>query len=149
VSDIEIKLTAENGMCSYGVGNVGTYNSIFIQRDVVDQAYDNPAGYYNYTELIDQAKDQTYVLTRLFNKTDIPESVFSVFLPNETLPTTDFLFVKAPVNRNLPLTLPTIDPGSNPTDSNVTPDSSNDSGVFLLSYSLMIVWGCSIAGLLF
>ena len=133
-------------MCSYGVGNVGKYNSTFAQRDVVDQAYDNPAGDYNYTELIDQAKHQTYVLTRLFNKTDIPESVFSVFLPNETFPTTDFLFIKPPVNRNLP---PTIGPSSDPTDSNVTPSSNNDSGAFLLSYSLMIVWGCSIAGLQF
>jgi len=90
-------------MCSYGVGNVGTYNSTFTQRDVMDQAYDNPSGYYNYTELIDQAKNQTYVITDLFNNTDIPKSVFSVFLPYEAFPSTEFLSLPPPVN---PTTIP-------------------------------------------
>jgi len=29
VSGFEFKITSENGMCSYGVGNVGTYNNTF------------------------------------------------------------------------------------------------------------------------
>jgi len=79
---------------------VGTYNSTFTQRDVVDQAYDNPAGDYNYTELIDQAKGQTYVMTNLFSSTDIPKSVFSKFLPYEAFPSTEFLSLPPPVNPN-------------------------------------------------
>ena len=79
---------------------MGTYNSTFTQRDVVDQAYDNPAGDYNYTELIDQAKDQTYVITDLFSSTDIPKSVFSEFLPYEAFPSTEFLSLPPPVNPN-------------------------------------------------
>ena len=149
-----MKIVSENGMCSYGVGNVGSYNNTFTRTDVLDQAYNNPAGYYNYTELIDQANTQTYVLTRLFDKTDIPESVFSVFLPDETLPTTNFLFVKPPTNPNPPPLPPPMitGPSSSPTDSDVTLSSSDDSAdsrASLLSYSLMVVWGCGIAGLLY
>ncbi|XP_065903024.1 uncharacterized protein [Dysidea avara] len=154
VSTFEMKIVSENGMCSYGVGNVGSYNNTFTRTDVLDQAYNNPAGYYNYTELIDQANTQTYVLTRLFDKTDIPESVFSVFLPDETLPTTNFLFVKPPTNPNPPPLPPPMitGPSSSPTDSDVTLSSSDDSAdsrASLLSYSLMVVWGCGIAGLLY
>ena len=90
VSGFNFKVTAENGMCSYGVGNVGTYNSTFTKRDVIDQVHDNPAGQFDYDELIGQAKEQTYVLTSLFSTTDIPEAVFSVFVPNEIIPTTIF-----------------------------------------------------------
>ena len=90
VSGSDIKLIKEDGICSYGVGNVGTYNSTFTKRDVIDQVHDNPAGYYNYNELIGQAKEQTYVLTSLFSKVNALESVLSVFLPNETFPTTTF-----------------------------------------------------------
>ena len=98
VSGLEFKITSENGMCSFGVGNVGTYNSTFTKRNVIDQAYDNPAGFFNYTELIDQAKSQTYVIIDLFSNTEIPRSVFSVFLPNEVFPTIDFLSAPPPVN---------------------------------------------------
>ena len=54
-------------MCSYGVGNVGIYNSAFIRTkiNVTYQAYDNPARFFDHTELIDQVNSQTYVLTRL------------------------------------------------------------------------------------
>ena len=147
MSGFDIKLVAENGMCSYGVGNVGTYNSTFTKRNVIDQAYDNPAGYYNYTELISQAKGQTYVLTRLLGNTDISESVFLVFLPNETLPTTDFLSAPPPADPNPPTIV--TDPNSNRTDSPSGTDGLADSGVSLLSYSLVVVWGFAIAGLLF
>ena len=85
-------------MCSYGAGNTGTYNSTFFQRDIIDQAYGNPAGNFNYTQLLSQAKTQTYVLTELFNETDISESIFSVFVPDETLPTITFLSAEPPID---------------------------------------------------
>ena len=90
---VTLRRTAANGMCSYGAGNTGTYNRTFFQRDIIDQAYGNPAGNFNYTQLLSQAKMQTYVLTELFNETDISESIFSVFMPDETLPTITFLSV--------------------------------------------------------
>ena len=87
-------------MCSYGVGNTGSYTSSFSERDIRDQAFKNPAGKFKYMELLDQAKMQTYVLTELFDNTCIPKSVFSVFLPYTTLPTTDFLSAQPPTDPN-------------------------------------------------
>lgn len=92
---IKIQITKPNGMCSHGVCNVGYYNSTFEKKDIADQCF-NPAGQFDYDQLINQAKNQTYVLTELFSTANIPESVFSVFLPNETFPTTEFLNSSAP-----------------------------------------------------
>ena len=92
-------------MCSYGAGNIGTYNRTFFQKDIIDQAYGNPAGKFNYAQLLSQAKMQTYVLTELFNETDISESIFSVFMPDEMLPTTTFLSAEPPIDPN-PSTAP-------------------------------------------
>ena len=85
-------------MCSYGAGNVGTYNSTFEQEDITAQAFNNPAGRYNYTQLLNQARSQTYVITELFNNSDISPTVFNIFLPNEAIPTTDFLSVTVPID---------------------------------------------------
>ena len=90
------KTTAANGMCSFGLGNVGSYNSTFTEEDIAYQAFNNPAGQYNYTQLLDEAEMQTYIITELFNDPDISSSVFNVFLPDETIPTTDFLAAPAP-----------------------------------------------------
>ena len=90
LSSFRFKVTAENGKCSFGIDKVGAYNSNFNRGDVVDQVIENPAGHFNYTELIDETKKYTYVVTELFENTTIPKSVFSTFLPKETLPTTTF-----------------------------------------------------------
>ena len=100
VFTLQIRVTAPNGMCSYGVGNVGTYISSFTGRDISDQVYDNPAGQYDYSSLIDQAMDQTYILTELFTDNNIPQAVFSTFLPDEMLPSTQFLTEEAPEDPN-------------------------------------------------
>lgn len=60
--------------------------------------------------------------------TDIPESVFSVFLPNETLPTTEFLLIPPPPT--VPISIPDATPNSS--DNNIA-----GSRTFLVSYSLM------------
>ena len=52
-------------MCSYGVHNVGQYVSKFTGRDIRDQVFDNPAGQFNYNQLIVQARNQTYILNEL------------------------------------------------------------------------------------
>jgi len=96
-----IKMTAANGMCSFGAGNVGTYNSTFTKKDIPAQVFNNPAGQFNYTQLLSQAKTQTYVITELFNSSNISPSVFTTFLPNETFPTTDFLSAPAPIHPSL------------------------------------------------
>ena len=108
----EFPVTEVNGMCSYGVCNVGHYNNTYMKKDVADQCF-NPAGQFNYDQLINQAKNQTYVLTELFSTTEIPKSVFSTFLPGETLPTTKFLEAPAPPK-------PTV----NPITTCVVPTSS-------------------------
>ena len=90
------KTTSANGMCSFGPGNVGSYNRTFIEEDIAYQAFNNPAGQFNYSQLLDEAKKQTYIITGLFNNSDISPSMFNIFLPDETIPTTDFLTAPAP-----------------------------------------------------
>ena len=90
------KTTSANGNCSFGLGNVGIYNSTFMEEDIAYQAFNNPAGQYNYTQLHNQAEMQTYIITELFNDPDISSSMFNIFLPNEAIPTTDFLSAPAP-----------------------------------------------------
>ena len=100
-TSITFKSTATNGMCSYGVGNTGSYTSTFTKYDITDQVYNNPAGQFDCEQLLNQAKQQTYVITELFSSTScIPKSVFSVFLPYETFPTTDFLRARKPSDPN-------------------------------------------------
>ena len=77
VLGFKLHVTEANGMCSYGVCNVGHYNNIFEKRDVADQRF-NPVGQYDYNQLINQAKNQTCILTELFGTTDIPKSIFCV-----------------------------------------------------------------------
>ena len=113
-SSITFKTTAANGMCSYGAGNTGNYSSTFRKRDIIDQAYGNPAGHFNYSQLLNLAKEQTYVLTELFHETDIPKSVFSVFMPGTTLPTTGFFSARPPSDPNP--TTPTSASNIRPTD---------------------------------
>ena len=100
---LKFHVTQPNGRCSYGVCNVGHYNSTFKKKDIADQCF-NPAGQFDYDQLISQAKNQTYVLTELFRTTAIPESIFNVFLPNETFPSTKFLDAAAPAK---PTIIPT------------------------------------------
>ena len=107
-------------MCSYGAGNTGSYNSTFFQRDIIDQAFGNPAGNFNYTQLLSQAKMQTYVLTELFQETDISESIFSVFMSDETLPTIAFLSAEPPTDPN-PSTAPPPATNTHPTTTASTP----------------------------
>jgi len=160
-----IKITATNGMCSFGTGNVGTYNSTFNEKDIAAQVFNNPAGQFNYTQLLSQAKTQIYVITELFGSSNISPSVFTTFLPNETFPTTDFLSAPAPIHPSLIIrptktsnlmttTIPTmINTITDSTTITKTPTvvipsssviSSNDGGTMVFSCSLMIVLGCSI-----
>ena len=124
-------------MCSYGVCNVGHYNSTFEKKDIADQCF-NPAGQFDYDQLISQAKNQTYVLTELFSTTDIPQSIFSVFLPKETLPTTKFLGAPAPTKPTIiPTTTCTAKPSSKPTPTPVTTSIviPTPTGIYVVMYS--------------
>lgn len=97
-SGLTFQTTAENGMCSYGAGNAGTYNSTFVQEDIATQTLNNPAGQYNYTQLLNQARSQTYIITELFSNSDISPTMFNIFLPDEAIPTTDFLSITEPID---------------------------------------------------
>ena len=159
-------MTQPNGMCSYGVCNVGHYNSTFEKKDIADQCF-NPAGQFDHDQLISQAKNQTYVLTELFNTTDIPQSLFSVFLPNETFPTTTFLDAVAPTKPTIIPNTTCVAPDSpiSPTSYSIQPTNAmktlptvhavtptgmmlSDSGAVVFSYSLMIITGCSVLAVL-
>ena len=124
VGGFSVPITAPNGMCSYGIGNVGTYNSTFTSTDIADQAFNNPAGHYDYEQLLGQAMNQTFIVTDLFENSDIPESLFSTFLPNEPMPSTEFLSASAPTAPPT-VTVPT-DP-TVPINSTVLTDPANSS----------------------
>ena len=164
------KTTSANGNCSFGLGNVGTYNSTFMEEDIAYQAFNNPAGQYNYTQLHNQAEMQTYIITELFNDPDISSSMFNIFLPNEAIPTTDFLSAPAPdgpiiitptsvqlttadFSTTGPVTPTVVVSTIRKTSSTVhviTPTVAvpSDSGAVVFSYSLMIMIGCSILAVL-
>ena len=78
-------------MCSYGIGNEGTYNSSFTSTDIANQIFNNPAGRCDYEQLLGQAMNQTFIVTDQFENSDILESLFSTFLPDEPMPSTEFL----------------------------------------------------------
>jgi len=114
-------------MCSYGVGNVGTYNSSFASMDISEQMFNNPAGQYNHTQLIDQAVNQTYIITDLFNSSNMLESFFSTFLPNDTMPTTAFLSDPAPTKPTIDTSATTIDTSTTTIDTNPSTESTSPS----------------------
>ena len=135
VSGFPFQITAPNGMCSYGIGNVGTYDSSFTSTDIADQVFDNPAGRYDYEQLLGQAMNQTFIVTDLFENSDIPQSLFSTFLPDEPMPSTEFLSASAPTG---PSTDPTSGGGG----------SSGSATSFVFSCSLMAMLACSMLALL-
>ena len=106
-------------MCSYGVGNIGTYNNIFTLEDIGVQTLNNPAGRFNYTQLLNQARSQTYIITELFSNSDISPTLFNVFLPNEEIPMTDFLSVTMPIDLSTVTTTTTIAASTKTTVINV------------------------------
>ena len=111
VSSFSIPITSPNGMCSYGIGNVGSYNSSFTSAEIADQAFDNPAGHYDYEQLLEQAMGQSYIVTDLFESPNISETLYFTFLPNETVPSIEFLSASPPTAP------PTVAPS--PTSSSV------------------------------
>ena len=174
-SGITLKITADNGMCSYGVGNVGTYNSTFMQEDIAAQAFNNPAGQYNYTQLLNQARSQTYIITELFSNSDISPTMFNIFLPNEAIPSTDFLTVTVPIDLSKVTTTNIRPTKTQSTTTTTIPDISDtqtvadstsaimktspvviptvvikpsDGSAVVFSYSLMIMLGCSMLAML-
>ena len=139
VSGFSVPITAPNGMCSYGIGNVGTYDSSFTSTDIADQAFNNPAGRYDYEQLLGQAMNQTFIVTDLFENSDIPAPLFSTFLPNEPMPSTEFLSASAPTAPPTVLTDPTTGGGGG---------SSGSVTSFIFSCSLVAVLACSMLALL-
>ena len=127
VSSFSIPITSPNGMCSYGIGNVGTYDSNFTSTEIADQAFDNPAGRYDYEQLLDQAMGQTYIVTDLFENPNISEALFFTFLPNETIPTTDFFSASPPTAppTDSPIAPPTV-PLNASVSSTPLPTASTD-----------------------
>ena len=105
---------------------MGTYDSSFTSTDIADQAFNNPAGRYDYEQLLGQAMNQTFIVTDLFENSDIPESLFSTFLPDEPMPSTEFLSAPPPTD----------------------PNSGGSATSFVFSCSLVAVLTCSMLALL-
>ena len=147
VSGFSLSITSPNGMCSYGIGNVGTYNSSFISTEIADQVFNNPAGRFDYEQLVEQAMGQTYIVSDLFvEDSGIPESEFSTYLPNDTMPTTEFLSAPpptappstAPPSTAPPSTAPSTNPGG----------VGGGSALLAFSWLLMAMLSCSTLALL-
>lgn len=59
-----------NSDCTIGVGNIGSYLSLFNDLGIDDQV-DNPAGSFDTSELYNQARQLPYVMTDLLNRNDM------------------------------------------------------------------------------
>ena len=80
------------GSCTISVGNIGTYTSSVIGLEISDQA-DNPGGTFNLTQLREQARPLSYVMTDLLmNRSDIM-MLYNYVLPGRPIPNLDFLNV--------------------------------------------------------
>ena len=120
---------------------MGTYNSMFTSTEIADQVFNNPAGRFDYEQLLEQAMGQTYIVTDLFvEDSGIPESLFSTYLPNDTMPTTEFLSAPPP---NASSTDPPTDP---PTDPSTGPGSGTT--LVALSWLLLAMLSFSTLALL-
>ena len=141
-------------MCSYGIGNVGTYDSSFTSTEIADQAFNNPAGRYNYEQLLEQAMGQSYIVTDLFESPNISETLYFTFLPNETVPTTEFLLASPPTAP--PTVAPPPTSPSVPTNLSVssiplpteTPTNPNGDRVGSRGSAASVVYSCSITAML-
>ena len=78
------------GSCTISVGNIGTYTPSVIGLESSDQA-DNPGGTFNLTQLREQARPLSYVMTDLLmNRSDIMMP-YNYVLPGRPIPNLDFL----------------------------------------------------------
>ena len=80
------------GSCTISVGNIGTYTPSVIGLEISDQA-DNPGGTFNLTQLREQVRSLSYVMTDLLmNRSDIM-MLYNYVLPGRPIPNLDFLNV--------------------------------------------------------
>ena len=78
------------GSCTISVGNIGTYTPSVIGLEISDQA-DNPGGTFNLTQLREQARPLSYVMTDLLmNRSDIM-MLYNYVLPGRPIPNLNFL----------------------------------------------------------
>ena len=76
--------------CTSGVGNVAPYLSLFNCLEIIDQV-NNPAGYFNISQLYQQARQLPYVMTDLLKRNDIM-MLYSVVLPERSVLDVTFLY---------------------------------------------------------
>ena len=122
--------------CTIGVDNVSPYNSTFDCREITDQE-DNPAGTFNLTQLREQARLQTYVVTELLtNRSDIM-MLYENVLPGRDIPNLDFFSEPKPS--------PTSSMSVNPTVSDMLrPTQTSGTTSIAVSFSLFITLVASL-----
>ena len=113
--------------CTVGVDNISPYVSTFNHLEISDQD-GNPAGYFNLTQLREEARPLTYAVTELLtNRSDIM-SLYENVLPGCDIPNLDFL--------NEPTPSPTISMSATATASDMlmpTQSGGTTAVLFLLS----------------
>lgn len=122
--------------CTIGVDNISPYNSTFDCREITDQE-DNPAGTFNLTQLREQARLHTYVVTELLtNRSDIV-MLYENVLPGRDIPNLDFF--------NEPTPSPTSSMSVNPTVSDMPrPTQTGGATSIAVSFSLFITLVASL-----
>ena len=116
--------------CTIGVDNVSPYMSTFDKLEISDQV-DNPTGDFNLTELREQARSLTYIVTELLtNRSDIM-MLYGNVLPGRDIPNLDFLNEPTPsptisisVSPNEPTPSPTISMSVSPNEPTPLPTIS-------------------------
>ena len=114
--------------CTVGVGYISPYVSTFNHLEISDQD-NNPAGYFNLTQLREQARPLTYAVTELLtNRSDIV-MLYENVLPVRDIPNLDFLNEATPS--------PTMSMSATPTASNMLMPTQSG-GTTAVSFSLSI-----------
>ena len=137
--------------CTIGVDNVSPYMSTFDKLEISDQV-DNPTGDFNLTELREQARSLTYIVTELLtNRSDIMMLYGNVLLGRD-IPNLDFLNEPTPsptismsVSPNEPTPLPTISMNVSPIATDTPRPRQPGGDATAVSFSSLI----TLAALLF
>ena len=117
--------------CTVGVDNISPYVSTFNHLEISDQD-GNPAGYFNLTQLREQARPLTYAVTELLtNRSDIM-MLYENVLPGRGIPNLDFLDEPTPT--------PTVSMSATATVTDTPkPTQTGDGGATAVSFSLFIM----------
>ena len=107
----QLMANGSDSNCTVGVNTVAPYSQLFYCSEIYDQVH-NPAGSFNVSQLLHQARQLPYVMIDLLNRSDIMMLITAV-LPGY-LVDTSFLNASDVTLTTTPVTpMPTRTPESN------------------------------------